>query len=84
MPPGALKDFNQAIRLSPSDKKAWFNRAGIKAGSGDIKGAIEDLDKAIGLDPQNSDAFFDAWYNENTEWHAKRGLHRPETVSRPG
>ena len=43
---GAIKDFNDSLRLNPNPK-VIFNRANSKYALGDYKGAIKDYEKLI-------------------------------------
>jgi tetratricopeptide (TPR) repeat protein len=46
---GALKDYNEAIRLSPEYGEAFYNRSITLGAMGDHKHAGEDLDEALRL-----------------------------------
>jgi len=50
----ALNDFNNAIRLNPSNDRAYTGRATARFSTGDIRGAIQDFDKAIAIAPTES------------------------------
>ena len=54
---GALKDFDQAIRLNPQYASAYNERAGIKFRRGDRQGALSDLNQAIKIDPEFADPY---------------------------
>jgi tetratricopeptide (TPR) repeat protein len=49
----AIKAFNDAIRLNPTQEVYYLNRGGARIAEGDWDSAIADLDKAIELDPNN-------------------------------
>ncbi len=49
---GAIADYNQGIRLNPSDAIAYNNRGNARRDKGDIDGAIADYDQANQLDPK--------------------------------
>jgi tetratricopeptide (TPR) repeat protein len=53
----AISDYNQAIRLNPSDVNSRSNRGAAYARKRDYDRAIEDYDEAIRLNPNNADAF---------------------------
>ena len=46
---GAIIDFNDSIRLNPSDPSAYYNRGLAKKRLKNISGAIQDYDQAIYL-----------------------------------
>jgi tetratricopeptide (TPR) repeat protein len=46
---GALKDYDEAVRLAPGDALALNNRASARQAKGDAKGALEDYSEAIRL-----------------------------------
>jgi tetratricopeptide (TPR) repeat protein len=50
---GALKDYDEAIRLNPQHGPAYANRGSIRFNTGDHKGALEDFNKAVSLMPDN-------------------------------
>jgi tetratricopeptide (TPR) repeat protein len=50
---GALKDYDEAIRLDPRHGPAYANRGSLRFNSGDQKGALEDFNKAVMLMPDN-------------------------------
>jgi len=52
-----LKKTDEAIRLSPSDGKAFADRGVAKHALKDYEGAIRDFDESIRLDPKNSDRY---------------------------
>jgi tetratricopeptide (TPR) repeat protein len=54
---GALKDFDKAIRLSPTFVDAFKNRGVARAGQGDLDGALADFTEAIRLNPNDSALF---------------------------
>ncbi len=49
--PGALSDYEHAIRLSPHYAPAYYKRAWYKGAVGDYLGAIEDSERAYQLEP---------------------------------
>ena len=61
----ALKSYDQAVELSPSDTTALVNRGLVKDEIGDYEGAITDYSRAIELDP----ALTEAYYNRANTRH---------------
>lgn len=55
--PGALKFFDDAIKVNPEFAYAYSNRGFTKMKMGDLKGARKDIEKSISKDPKNSYAF---------------------------
>ena len=55
--PEAMKDYDRAIQLAPTQPEAYNNRSNIKKEMHDIDGAIADLDRAIELNPQMARAY---------------------------
>ena len=56
---GALADFNLAIKLSPNNAVAYYNRAHAKRLKKDAAGALADCTRAIELDPKFGEAYFE-------------------------
>lgn len=56
-PEGALSDYDEAIRLNPSNAKALNNRGASYFEKSEYDRAIQDLDQAIKLQPDYSRAF---------------------------
>jgi tetratricopeptide (TPR) repeat protein len=50
---GAIKDFDECIKLDPKHGLAYANRGAARQQTGDTKGALEDLNKAVELLPGN-------------------------------
>ena len=48
--------FNTAIRISPANFKAFYNRGKLRLKTEDTEGAIADLDKATSLKPEHAKA----------------------------
>ena len=53
-----MPDFNEAIRLGPSEAGAYYGRAGVHHDVGDHGAALADLNEAIRLDPVDGSFFF--------------------------
>lgn len=69
---GAIKEFDKAIKIDNSNKKAYFYRGNCELNLGDFKSALKDLNKAIELDPKFVAAYYDkaavfASQQKNTE-----------------
>lgn len=56
---GAIKEFDKAIKIDNSNKKAYFYRGNCELSLGDFKSALKDLNKAIELDPNYVAAYYD-------------------------
>lgn len=52
----ALNCYNTAIRISPSEFKAFYNRGKLRMQTNDVEGALADFDKATTLKPEHADA----------------------------
>ncbi len=50
---GAIKDYDEAIKLDPNFGKAYANRGSARFNYGDRKGALDDFNKAVELMPEN-------------------------------
>jgi len=46
---GALRDYDEAIRLEPDYAAAFYNRGVARRDRGDLDGALRDYDEAIRL-----------------------------------
>jgi len=55
---GALKDYNHAIKLQPTNASIYFSRAILKKEMDDTDGAFEDYKKSIELNPSDAETFF--------------------------
>ena len=55
---GALKDYNQAIKLRPTNADIYFSRAILRKSMDDTNGAFEDYSKSIELNPSDAETFF--------------------------
>ncbi len=53
----AIRDFNQAIELSPEDAEIYKFRGKAKARLGNIKGAIEDYNQCLILKPDDVETY---------------------------
>lgn len=69
---GAIKDYDEAIRLNPDDADSFYNRGLARYSSKDNQGAIEDYNEAIRLNPKDADSFYN------------RGLARYESDDKEG
>ncbi len=55
---GTLKDYNQSIKLKPTNADIYFSRAILKKSMDDTDGAFEDYNKSIELNPSDAETFF--------------------------
>ncbi len=54
----AIKDYDKAIAIDPSDAQYFYNRGTAYLDKRDHNWAIRDFDKAIALDPKKTEAYF--------------------------
>ena len=54
----AIADLNKAVKLYPDFAHAYYNRANLKALSGDLPEAFEDYTRAVELDPWFAEAYY--------------------------
>jgi len=54
----ALADLNKAVKLYPAFAHAYYNRANLRALSGDLPAAFEDYTRAIELDAWFAEAYY--------------------------
>jgi tetratricopeptide (TPR) repeat protein len=54
----AIADYNEAIRLTPSFGRAYYNRGDAYFAKGEYDRAIADYNVTIRLDPTDADAFY--------------------------
>ncbi len=54
----AIADLNKAVKLYPDFAHAYYNRANLKALSGDLPAAFDDYTAAIELNPAMAEAYF--------------------------
>jgi tetratricopeptide (TPR) repeat protein len=54
---GAIKDWNESIKLNPNNSAAYFNRGFSKQKLKKYNDAISDYNKAIEVDPNNAGAY---------------------------
>ncbi|MFN9171376.1 MAG: tetratricopeptide repeat protein, partial [Dolichospermum sp.] len=55
--PGAIDDYNQAIKINPNDADAYYNRGNARKELGDKPGAIDDFNLAIKINPNCAEAY---------------------------
>jgi tetratricopeptide (TPR) repeat protein/S1-C subfamily serine protease len=70
--PGAIDDFNQAIKINPNLAQAYYNRGNVRYDLGDKPGAIDDYTLAIKINPNLAQAYYN------------RGIVRYELGDKPG
>ncbi|MFN6157639.1 MAG: tetratricopeptide repeat protein [Dolichospermum sp.] len=70
--PGAIDDYNQAIKINPNDADAYYNRGNARKELGDKPGAIDDFNLAIKINPNLAQAYYN------------RGNARKELGDKPG
>ncbi|MDB9475371.1 tetratricopeptide repeat protein [Dolichospermum circinale] len=56
--PGAIDDFNQAIKFNPNLAQAYYNRGNVRDELGDKQGAIDDYTLAIKINPNYALAYY--------------------------
>jgi tetratricopeptide (TPR) repeat protein len=54
----AIQDYDQAIKLDPSNAIAYYNRGIAYSAKDQLDRAIQDYDQAIKLDPSDTDVFY--------------------------
>lgn len=54
----ALADFNESIRLNPTEARTFVSRGGVYLARQEYKRAITDFDEGIRLDPEYAFAYF--------------------------
>jgi lipoprotein NlpI len=59
----AIEDFNQSIKLNPTNARVFYNRGEVYYNKGDYDRAIQDNDQAIRLNPKFTDAFINRGLN---------------------
>ena len=55
--PGALEDFNQALRLDPTETRVYHPRGISRMELGDLEGAIQDFNEALRVDSNLAEAY---------------------------
>ncbi|GGB81899.1 hypothetical protein GCM10007424_22480 [Flavobacterium suaedae] len=53
----AIKDYNKAIEINPTDANLYFNRGNSWHEKGEYTRAIEDYNKVIEINPKDADAY---------------------------
>jgi tetratricopeptide (TPR) repeat protein/S1-C subfamily serine protease len=56
--PGAIDDYNQAIKINPNLAQAYNNRGIVRDDLGDKQGAIDDYNQAIKINPNYAQAYY--------------------------
>ncbi|MFN6229150.1 MAG: tetratricopeptide repeat protein [Dolichospermum sp.] len=56
--PGAIDDYNLAIKFNPNYALAYNNRGIVRSELGDKPGAIEDFNQAIKINPNEAKAYY--------------------------
>jgi len=62
---GALRNYEQSVKLNPDNPAAYSKLAQIKLQQGDLEGAIADARKSLTLDPNNQLAQFIAGHADS-------------------
>lgn len=75
----AIQDFDQAIRLRPTDAEAFNNRAIAYDEDGKFDRAIQDFAQAIRLKPD----YAEAYYNRGNAYHHKSQFERSMQAGTP-
>jgi lipoprotein NlpI len=69
---GAIRDFNEAVRLDPQHVSAYLNRGNIYQTQGELDRAIADYDEVIRLSPR----FATAYYQRGNAFSSKGDFER--------
>ncbi len=59
---GAIKDYQEAIKIDPGLADAWYGKAICESILGKYDEALKDFNKAAELDPSNKDVIFNRAY----------------------
>ncbi|MFN9401786.1 MAG: tetratricopeptide repeat protein [Dolichospermum sp.] len=70
--PGAIDDYNLAIKFNPNYALAYNNRGNVRYDLGDKQGAIDDYNQAIKINPNDANAYYN------------RGIVRNQLGDKPG
>ena len=73
----AIKDYDQAIKLDPSDARPFCARGGAYPYKGEYDRAIKDYDQAIRLNPKYAFAFF----NRGPAYTTKASTNAPSRTT---
>ena len=81
---GALADYDEAIRLNPSDIFAYNNRGNLRRDRGDVEVATADYTDALRIDPGYTAAYVNRGkvYELTGQWALARADYE-EAVRRP-
>jgi tetratricopeptide (TPR) repeat protein len=55
---GAIKDYDETIRLDARHMAGFVNRGGLRAQQGDLEGALADCDEAVRINPDFPGTYF--------------------------
>lgn len=71
----AMKDFNMAIKISPTTANAYFNRGTLLLKQGDYSQAINDFSKSIELDTKYIDAYINRGISKRKLGHVNQAIY---------